>query len=152
MFVADLIMGIAPTIAKKLGGLFHDKAANAIKSATGIDIGSADASERLQNLTPEQIAALKQKELDFYKVETEDVQNARQREVYLADTKWGWIPILVQNLGAIAIMAILILLNVYAVFMHPVDPQDRSQIFTSDIAIIMLLVGYWWGKSQPDKT
>ena len=128
------------------------KIVSTVASVLGVS-SIEDITKKLtdNNITPEQQIQLAQIQAQTFSEETKDAQSARDREVQLSGTKWGWISILVMNLGAIIIMASYVALNIYALTSHNVDPQNQNQIITSSINIIMLLVGYWWGKSKKDE-
>ena len=150
------ISAIAPYIASQIGGFFHGDAKEAIQKATGIDIsGPVDVvMSQLDALTPEQRLLMTQEDnaykLKRMQISSRDLKNAQDTTVALSNTKWGWIALLSQSMGAAIVMCIFIMLNLYAMHSGIIDAQDRSQIITSDIAIVMLLVGYWWGKSKTE--
>lgn len=79
---------VAPTIGTALGGPMGSMAMNLVSQALGCKNNQKDIEQAVQNATPEQLAELKKldnefelqmKELDvdLYKLETADIQNAR---------------------------------------------------------------------------
>ena len=84
----SVVGAVAPTIGTALGGPMGGMAANLVSQALGCKNNPKDIEQAVQNATPEQLAELKKldnefevkmKELDvdLYKLETADIQNAR---------------------------------------------------------------------------
>ena len=84
-----IIDAVAPTIGQALGGPMGGLAAQAISSVLGVKNDSKSIEKALQSATPEQLVEIKKAELDFqaqmkqldvdvFKLENEDIQDARK--------------------------------------------------------------------------
>ena len=84
-----IIDAVAPTIGQALGGPMGGLAAQAISSVLGVKNDSKSIEKALQSATPEQLVEIKKAELDFqaqmkeldvdvFKLENEDIQDARR--------------------------------------------------------------------------
>lgn len=84
----SVVGAVAPTIGTALGGPLAGQAMSMVSQALGCKNNQKDIEQAVQNATPEQLAELKKldnefelqmKELDvdLYKLETADIQNAR---------------------------------------------------------------------------
>ena len=137
----DLLKGVigavAPTIGTALGGPMGNMAMNMVSQALGCKNTPKDVEKAVQNATPEQLAELKKldnefevkmKELDvdLYKLETADIQNAR------ATFSKDWTS---------RIVGILIILGFLGyIFTVTLMPPDQN----SD-TIVSLVLGYLGG-------
>ena len=84
-----IIDAVAPTIGQALGGPMGGLAAQAISSVLGVKNDSKSIEKALQSATPEQLVEIKKAELEFqaqmkqldvdvFKLENEDIQDARK--------------------------------------------------------------------------
>ena len=84
-----IIDAVAPTIGQALGGPMGGLAAQAISSVLGVKNDSKSIEKALQSATPEQLVEIKKAELQFqaqmkeldvdvFKLENEDIQDARR--------------------------------------------------------------------------
>ena len=82
----NLVGSVAPTIGTALGGPMGGMAANMIADVLGCDNDPKSIQKAMDNATPEQMLELKKaeadfevkmKELDVFKLEVQDTQNAR---------------------------------------------------------------------------
>lgn len=98
----SIVGTVAPALATALGGPLAGMATAAIAKACGLGDGASqeDVMAAVQNMTPEQLAALKQAEFEFkarmkeldvdlVRIAAADRDSARQREVYAKDS---WTP------------------------------------------------------------
>lgn len=85
----SIIGAVAPTLGTALGGPLGGAAVSAIASALGCDASEKSVEKALQAATPEQLAQIKEAELSFeakmkeldvdiFKLETQDKQDARK--------------------------------------------------------------------------
>lgn len=112
---------IAPTVATALGGPLGGLAVSALGKALGIDNAtqeSVSAALQAGNLTGEQLAAIKQAEIDLKKHESDngfkfaeldirDRDSARQREIAVRDKTPGILAYLV-TLGFFGVLSFLL--------------------------------------------
>ena len=88
--IKGLIGAVAPTIGQALGGPLGGTAAQAIASVLGCAPDERSIQKAVQNATPEQLAEIKKAELEFearmkeldvdvFKLETQDIQDARSK-------------------------------------------------------------------------
>ena len=135
--IKGLIGAVAPTIGQALGGPLGGTAAQAIASVLGCPPDEKSIQKAVQNATPEQLAEIKKAELDFearmkeldvdvFKLETADIQNARQA------FKGDWTP------RFIAIACVMF----FGGYIAMVTIQDPA---ANDDGIVNLVLGYLGG-------
>jgi hypothetical protein len=135
--IKGLIGAVAPTIGQALGGPLGGTAAQAIASVLGCKPDEKSIEKAVQNATPEQLAEIKKAELDFqarmkeldvdvFKLETADIQNAREA------FKGDWTP------RFIAIACVLF----FGGYIAMVTIQDPA---ANDDGIVNLVLGYLGG-------
>jgi hypothetical protein len=135
--IKGLIGAVAPTIGQALGGPLGGTAAQAIAQVLGCKPDEKSIEKAVQNATPEQLAEIKKAELDFqarmkeldvdvFKLETQDIQNARE------NFKGDWTP------RFIAIACVLF----FGGYIAMVTIQDPA---ANDDGIVNLVLGYLGG-------
>jgi hypothetical protein len=134
--IKSLIGAFAPTIGKALGGPLGGAAAQTIAAVLGCEPDERSLTAAISNATPEQLAEIKKAELNFerqmkeldvdvFKLETEDAQNAR--EAFRGD----WTPKII----AIALVAFF---GAY-IALVTLNPGEN------DDGIVNLVLGYLGG-------
>ena len=135
--IKGLIGAVAPTIGQALGGPLGGTAAQAIAQVLGCKPDEKSIEKAVQTATPEQLAEIKKAELDFearmkeldvdvFKLETADIQNARE------NFKGDWTP------RFIAIACVLF----FGGYIAMVTIQDPA---ANDDGIVNLVLGYLGG-------
>ena len=135
--IKGLIGAVAPTIGQALGGPLGGTAAQAIAQVLGCKPDEKSIEKAVQNATPEQLAEIKKAELDFqarmkelevdvFKLETADIQNARE------NFRGDWTP------RFIAIACVLF----FGGYIAMVTIQDPA---ANDDGIVNLVLGYLGG-------
>ena len=87
--IKNVVGAVAPTLGTALGGPLGGAAASVLADALGCDNNEKAISKAVQNATPEQLAQIKAKELEFeakmkeldvdlFALETQDKQDARK--------------------------------------------------------------------------
>ena len=87
--IKSIVGSIAPTLGAALGGPIGGAAASVIANALGCEQDERSITKAIQSATPEQLAEIKKAELDFeakmkeldvdvFKLETQDKQDARK--------------------------------------------------------------------------
>lgn len=133
----SVVGAVAPTIGTALGGPLAGQAMSMVSQALGCKNNQKDIEQAVQNATPEQLAELKKldnefevkmKELDvdLYKLETADIQNARST----FSTDWT-----TRIVGILVICGFLG--YIFLVTLQP--PEQNSE------ALINLVLGYLGG-------
>ena len=130
---------VAPSLGTALGGPMGGMAANLVTKALGIDAKSSPKQMQaaVEKATPEQLAALKKVETEFevrmkeldvdlFKLETADVQEARNA------FKGDWTP---KVFGLVALFGFVG--YIFLVTLHP--PSENSD------TIVSLVLGYLGG-------
>ena len=128
---------VAPSLGQAVGGPLGGAAANMIASVLGCKAEPKSIAQAMQNATPEQLLELKKAEKDFevkmkeldvdiYKLQTQDVQNARS--VFSGD----WTS---KILGFITIGGFL-----GYIFLVTIQPPEQNSE-----ALINLVLGYLGG-------
>ena len=134
--IKSLIGAFAPQIGQALGGPLGGAAAQTIAAVLGCSPDEKSLTTAIQNATPEQLAEIKKAELNFerqmkeldvdvFKLETEDAQNARQA------FKGDWTPKII----AIALVAFF---GAY-IALVTLNPGEN------DDGIVNLVLGYLGG-------
>jgi len=135
--IKGLIGTLAPTIGKALGGPLGGAAAQTIASVLGCKSDEKSITTAIQAATPEQLAEIKKAEFDFkarmkeldvdvFKLETDDIQNARMA------FKGDWTP------KFIAVACVLF----FGGYIALVTLQDPV---ATDNGIVNLVLGYLGG-------
>ena len=136
----NIVGTVAPTLGTALGGPMGGMAANMIADVLGCKNDSKSIQQAMDNATPEQMLELKKAETDFevkmkelevdvFKLETEDIQDARK--AFLKD----WTS---------RIVGILIIVGFLGyIFTVTLMPPDQN----SD-TIVSLVLGYLCGLSS----
>jgi len=134
--IKNLFGSVAPTIGTALGGPVGGMAAQAIAKVLGCDPAPQSIERALGSATPEQMAEIKKAEIQFqtrmkelevdvFKLETQDIQNARE------NFKNDWTP------RVIAIMCITFFgLFIGVIIMDETPPDD---------GLVNLVLGYLGG-------
>jgi hypothetical protein len=135
--IKSLVGAFAPTIGKALGGPLGGAAAQTIAAVLGCEPDERSLTAAISNATPEQLAEIKKAELNFerqmkeldvdvFKLETEDAQNARQA------FKGDWTP-------KIIAVSLVIFFGGYIALVTLQDPA------ANDDGIVNLVLGYLGG-------
>jgi hypothetical protein len=135
--IKSLIGTLAPTIGKALGGPLGGAAAQTIANVLGCKADEKSIEKAVQAATPEQLAEIKKAELGFqarmkeldvdvFKLETDDIQNAR------VAFKGDWTP------KFIAVACVLF----FGGYIALVTLQDSA---ATDNGIVNLVLGYLGG-------
>jgi hypothetical protein len=163
MFIAPIIAAAISAFAPAIGDALSSssdsikqKAIDVIKQKTGVDLtGPIDqVKEQVMGFTADQKLSILQAENDFklkdHEIDSEDLENAYKRDIDFANAKWGWISLSTQNIGALVVLIIFLTMTFWGLFYKSAESQDTTQIINTNYNIILLLVGYWWGKSKRD--
>lgn len=151
-----ILASLAPTVATALGGPFAGMATTAMIGALGLapDTTTDDLMKAVVGATPEQLLKLKQVEaqfvvdlkkldVDILKLDVEDRNSARKREVETKD----WTPRIIAAL----IVGLFIGVQYFIFTGHSVEPAMRDfamrSLGTLDAALAMVLA-YYFGSSQ----
>ena len=135
--IKGLIGALAPTIGKALGGPLGGAPAQTIAGVLGCKPDEKSIEKAVQAATPEQLAEIKKAEFDFqarmkeldvdvFKLETEDIQNAR------STFKGDWTP------KFIAVACVFF----FGGYIALVTLQDPA---ANDDGIVNLVLGYLGG-------
>jgi len=147
---------LAPTLGKAIKNNVGGALDLALK-AVGLKNGTeSDLSKALKNASPEQIAELKRidneyKErmlklgIDFEKLENEEMESARQRQIKLKDRT--------PNLLAFGLLGMFL---IYAVLLFTVDLSEKNSTILNMISnafetlknLLLLVGGYFYGSSK----
>tara|TARA_R100000935_G_C2820158_1_gene159374 strand:+ start:198 stop:674 length:477 start_codon:yes stop_codon:yes gene_type:complete len=135
--IKGLIGTLAPTIGKALGGPLGGAAAQTIAAVLGCKADEKSIEKAVQAATPEQLAEIKKAEFNFqarmkeldvdvFKLETDDIQNARMA------FKGDWTP------KFIAVACVLF----FGAYIALVTIQDSAD---TDSGVVNLVLGYLGG-------
>lgn len=151
-----ILASLAPTVATALGGPFAGMATTAMLDAFGLtpDTSKDELMQAIANATPEQLIKLKEIEkqfildlkkldVDLLKLDTEDRNSARQREITTKD----WTPrILASIIVGLFVGVQYFIFSGYDLGDHMRDFAMRS-MGTLDASLAMVLA-YYFGSSQ----
>lgn len=135
--IANIIGGVAPTLATALGGPLAGAAAQSIASVLGVAPEPRKLEQAMAEMSAEQLAEIKKAELEFevkmkeldvdlFALETKDIQDARKRN----SKDWTARAIALGSVGMFA----------GYVFLVTVQPPDANSE-----AVINLVLGYLGG-------
>lgn len=158
----DWLKTIAPTIASALGGPLAGMAVDLVSKACGIDAKDVHASISEGKLSADQIAFIKQAELqlqaraqelglDFEKIAAADRDSARNREIAIATSEAvPWINKMVTP--AIACSVVVVWGAVQYFLFHNIIPAEMRELTARVLGTLdgalMLVLSYYFGASQ----
>lgn len=151
----SILSTVAPTVASALGGPLSGMAVKSIIQALGLspDTPQEDVLKEVTNSSPETLlklkelensfsAQMKQLEIDLKKLETDDRNSARNREIQVKDNTTKYLAFLIVFLYA-AIQIWLVSGQVLPAEMREIVMRALG---TLD-AIISMIFGYYFGSS-----
>ena len=80
----DLVKGVAPTLATALGGPLAGAAVGMLADKLGVPEKTVEAVTAALVSNPANLEKLKEMELEFYKIDAQDRNSARNREIEIA--------------------------------------------------------------------
>lgn len=146
------IGAVAPALARAVGGPIGSVAVNVLSSALGVEPSEGALEKKVQTLTADDLARLRDAEmkfakdmreldLDFERVDAEDRANARAREIALKD----WMP------RALALAVFGLFSFVVWSLQHASIPVENRDAFNQILGILYAAVtgvlGYYFGSS-----
>ena len=135
--VKNIVGALAPTLGAALGGPIGGQAGGILASVLGVKNTPVEIEKAMNNITADQMVELKKAEKEFevrmkeldvdvFKLETQDIQDARKR--FSGD----WTPKFLGSLTVVGFIGYIFMITVY-----PIDDSSDD--------IVMLILGYLSG-------
>jgi hypothetical protein len=149
----DLVKGVAPTLATALGGPLAGAAVGMLADKLGVPEKTVEAVTAALVSNPANLEKLKEMELEFYKIDAQDRNSARNREIEIAKADVHFITKNITSLLAIGILAGSMIIALLVFFVDFPDSQENILIFVlgSLFSIATQVVSYYFGSSQGSK-
>lgn len=151
----NILKGVAPTLATAVAGPLGGAAVAFIADKLGIDDKTVEGVTAALQGNPEALEKLRAMELEFAKVDAQDRDSARSREVQIATN--ANTPLLNKSVTPVLAMGVVCIWGIIQWFMftHIIAPEMRELIArvlgTLDGAL-MLVLSYYFGASHDHKT
>jgi hypothetical protein len=149
--VAEYAPSIALGLTNPIAGV-----AQAAYTALSSAVGETDPAKLAQKfaigLTPDEQLAIKKQDyqykLDMAKFEIDDRMDAREREVALSNSKYGWMSLSIMNIAGLFAMALVGMITYNVLYINK-DAQLQTMVITFDLMTIAASFFYYiWGKSK----
>lgn len=149
----DIVKGVAPGLATALGGPLAGAAVGMLADKLGLPDKTVEAVTQALTSNPENLEKLKELELEFYKIDAQDRNSARTREVEMAKADVHFITKNITSLLAIGILTGSMIIALLVFFVDFPDSQENILIFVlgSLFSIATQVVSYYFGSSQGSK-
>ena len=148
-----LLKATAPALATAVAGPLGGAAVSMIADKLGLDDKTVEGVTKALIADPEKLNKLKEMELEFAKIDAQDRDSARKREVEMAKADVHFITKNITSLLAIGILTGSIVITMLVFFVDFPDSQENILIFVlgSLFSIATQVVSYYFGSSQGSK-
>ena len=147
----NIVGAVAPTLGTAIGGPMGGMAANMIADVLGVPNDQKSIEKAIQNATPEQMLELKKAEqqfevqmkeldVDIYRLETQDVQDAREK--FSSD----WTP---KFLGVLCLVGFFGYIGMVTLYPQPDSSDDIVMLVIGSITgIATAVISFYFGSSN----
>jgi len=147
----SVLGALAPTLGAAVGGPLGGQAGAIISKVLGVPNNPKSIETAMNNITSEQMVALKKAEKDFelqmkqlevdiYKLETEDIQDARDK--FSND----WTP---KFLGILSVLGFFGYIGLVTIFPQPDESDDIVLLVIGSITgIATAVISFYFGSSN----
>lgn len=147
----SVLGALAPTLGAAVGGPLGGQAGAIISKVLGVPNNPKSIETAMNNITSEQMVALKKAEKDFelqmkqlevdiYKLETEDIQDAREK--FSND----WTP---KFLGILSVLGFFGYIGLVTIFPQPDESDDIVLLVIGSITgIATAVISFYFGSSN----
>jgi hypothetical protein len=149
----SLLKGVAPVLATAVAGPAGGAAVGWIASKLGIPDDTIEGVTAALTGNPEMTMKLKELDLEYAKLDAQDRDSARNREIEIAKSDVHFITKNITSILAIGILTGSIIIAMLVFFVDFPDNQENILIFVlgSLFSIATQVVSYYFGSSQGSK-
>jgi hypothetical protein len=149
----SLLKGVAPVLATAVAGPAGGAAVGWIASKLGIPDDTIEGVTAALTGNPEMTMKLKELDLEYAKLDAQDRDSARNREIEIAKSDVHFITKNITAILAIAILTGALIIPMLVFFVDFPDSQENILIFVlgSLFGIATQVVSYYFGSSQGSK-
>ena len=149
--IKSIVGSLAPTLGAALGGPLGGQAGQILSGVLGVPNNQKSIENAMQNLTADQMVALKKAEKDFevqmkelevdvFALETEDVQDAREK--FSSD----WTP---KFLGVLCLVGFFGYIGLVTLYPQPDASDDIVMLVIGSITgIATAVISFYFGSSH----
>lgn len=148
-----LLKSVAPALATAVGGPLGGAAVSMIADKLGLDDKTVEGVTKALIADPDKLNKLKEMELEFAKLDAQDRDSARNREIEMAKSDVHFVTKNITSLLAIGILTGSLIIAMLVFFVDFPDSQENILIFVlgSLFSIATQVVSYYFGSSQGSK-
>jgi hypothetical protein len=149
----SLLKNVAPVLATAVAGPAGGAAVGWIASKLGIPDDTIEGVTAALTSNPEMTMKLKELDLEYAKLDAQDRDSARNREIEIAKSDVHFITKNITSILAIAILTGALIIPMLVFFVDFPDSQENILIFVlgSLFGIATQVVSYYFGSSQGSK-
>jgi hypothetical protein len=149
----DIVKGVAPGLATALGGPLAGAAVGMLADKLGLPDKTVEAVTAALVSNPANLEKLKEMELEFYKIDAQDRNSARTREVEMAKADVHFITKNIASLLAIGTLSGSMIMTALIFFVDFPDSQENIIIFALGFlsSSATQVLSYYFGSSQGSK-
>jgi hypothetical protein len=149
----SLLKNVAPVLATAVAGPAGGAAVGWIASKLGIPDDTIEGVTAALTGNPEMAMKLKELDLEYAKLDAQDRDSARNREIEIAKSDVHFITKNITSILAIAILTGALIIPMLVFFVDFPDSQENILIFVlgSLFGIATQVVSYYFGSSQGSK-
>jgi hypothetical protein len=148
-----LLKTVAPALATAVGGPLGGAAVSMIADKLGLDDKTVEGVTKALIADPDKLNKLKEMELEFAKIDAQDRDSARNREIEMAKSDVHFVTKNITSILAIGILTGSLIIAMLVFFVDFPDSQENILIFVlgSLFSIATQVVSYYFGSSQGSK-
>ncbi len=148
-----IVKNYAPSVATALGGPLAGAAVGMLADKLGISDKTVEGVTAALVGNPANLEKLKEIELEMYKIDAQDRNSARNREIEIAKSDVHFITKNITSILAIGVLTGSLIIATLVFFVDFPDSQENILIFVlgSLFSIATQVVSYYFGSSQGSK-
>jgi uncharacterized protein YebE (UPF0316 family) len=148
-----LLKSVAPALATAVGGPLGGAAVAMIADKLGLDDKTVEGVTKALESNPDLTIKLRELELEYAKLDAQDRDSARNREIEIAKSDVHFITKNITSLLALSTLAGALVMTSLIFFVDFPDSQENIIIFVlgSLFGIATQVISYYFGSSQGSK-
>jgi hypothetical protein len=148
-----IVKNYAPSVATALGGPLAGAAVGMLADKLGISDKTVEGVTAALVGNPANLEKLKEIELEMYKIDAQDRDSARNREIEMAKSDVHFITKNITSILAIGVLTGSLIITALVFFVDFPDSQENILIFVlgSLFSIATQVISYYFGSSQGSK-
>lgn len=148
-----IVKNYAPSVATALGGPLAGAAVGMLADKLGISDKTVEGVTAALVGNPANLEKLKEIELEMYKIDAQDRDSARNREIEIAKSDVHFITKNITSILAIGVLTGSLIIATLVFFVDFPDSQENILIFVlgSLFSIATQVISYYFGSSQGSK-